>query len=317
MKPQLIYKNEIVKNLKEKTVIKLIEEGFALLSRGEVVLAPLSSLNFLKPPGDCHIKAGYIKHDDVFVIKVATGFYDNPTINLPSGNGLMLLFSQKTGELIAILMDEGYLTDIRTAAAGAIAAKYLAPKKISCIGIIGTGTQAQLQLKFLKYVTDCRDAIVWGRDPLKLEKYAEQSYLKDFNIQTTLNMDEITRSCNLIVTATVSRSALLFEKEILPGTHITAIGADEPGKQELDPAIFRKADIIVTDSKKQSAKYGDLAYAIAQKIISLSKVTEIGDIILNKKPGRTNEQQISIADFTGIAIQDIQIAKTVFKSLKK
>src|SRR5580658_7578580 len=124
-----------------------MENGFVAYSRGEVVVPPVGHLDFADPPGDCHIKYGYIRGDDTFTVKMATGFYRNPDIGLPSSNGAMLVFSARTGEPLALLHDEGYLTDVRTAAAGAVAAKYLAPREVECIGMVGAGTQAHLQLQ--------------------------------------------------------------------------------------------------------------------------------------------------------------------------
>ena len=140
-----------------------IESGFAAYSSGLVVVPPVGELSFQSPPGDVHIKYGYVKDDDVYVIKIASGFYENKLKNLPVGNGMMLVFSQKTGEPLAVLQDECYLTDVRTAVAGAIAAKHLSPKDVDCIGVVGTGVQAKLQLKYLKKVINCNQALVWGR----------------------------------------------------------------------------------------------------------------------------------------------------------
>ena len=135
----------------------------------KAVVPPVGELVLQDPPGDVHIKYGYLTDDDYYVIKIASGFYENPKLGLPSSNGLMLVFEQKTGELRSILLDEGHLTDVRTAVAGAIAARYLAPSNVSRIGILGTGIQARLQLQYLQPVTSCRDVIVCGRDQLKLD----------------------------------------------------------------------------------------------------------------------------------------------------
>ena len=133
-------------------LLPLIEEGFVKYSMGLTVVPPVGELLFDNPPGDVHIKYGYIMGDDYFVIKIASGFYENPKLGIPSGSGMMLLFNQKTGGPVGGLFDRGYLTDVRTGVAGAIAAKYLAPRKIGRIGIVGTGTQARLQLVHLKSV---------------------------------------------------------------------------------------------------------------------------------------------------------------------
>ena len=298
-------------------LIRTIEEGFVMYSQKKVVVPPVGYLGFKHPPGDVHIKYGYIEGDDYYVIKIASGFYNNPAMGLNTGNGMMLLFSQKTGETLSILLDEGYLTDIRTAAAGAVAAKYLAPSKISCIGIVGTGVQARLQLEYLKTITDSRDVIVWGRSEDKLAAYKSDLSLKEFSITTTSDIRFLTSRCNLIVTTTPSRKALLMSAHILPGTHITAMGADAEGKQEIDPMLFVKADIIVADSKDQCIDHGDIGYAVTNEIIDPSKIFELGEVIENKNLRRKNDQQITIADLTGVAIQDIQITKYVHLALTK
>jgi ornithine cyclodeaminase len=318
--PKIITLSEIKSVIQKNSatdLIRTIEEGFVMYSQKNVVVPPVGYLGFKHSPGDVHIKYGYIEGDDYYVIKIASGFYNNPAMGLNTGNGMMLLFSQKTGETLSILLDEGYLTDIRTAAAGAVAAKYLAPSKISCIGIVGTGVQARLQLEYLKTVTPCRDVIVWGRSDEKLTAYKSDPSLKEFSITTTSDIRFLTSRCNLIVTTTPSRKALLMSAHILPGTHITAMGADAEGKQEIDPMLFSKADIIVADSKDQCIDHGDIAYAVTNQIIDPSKIIELGEVIENKNLGRKNDQQITIADLTGVAIQDIQITKYVHLALTK
>lgn len=298
-------------------LIQTIEDGFVLYSQKKVIVPPVGYLGFKNPPGDVHIKYGYIEDDDYYVIKIASGFYNNAAVGLPTGNGMMLLFNQKTGETLSILLDEGYLTDIRTAAAGAVAAKYLAPSTMKCIGIVGTGKQARLQLEYLKPVTSCRNVIVWGRSNDKLELIKRDPSLSDFSITTTTDINFLASRCHLIVTTTPSRKAILMAAHILPGTHITAMGADAEGKQEIDPFVFEKADIIVADSKDQCIDHGDMCYAIQDGLIDPDKVIELGDVIQDKKLQRKNDQQITIADLTGVAIQDIQITKYVYLMLTK
>ena len=157
--PTIINLNEIRSIVKAIDVIATMKEGFIQYSNGNTVVPPVGELLFDNPPGDVHIKYGYIKGDDFYVIKIASGFYDNLKLGIPSGQGLMLLFNQKTGQLVAVLLDEGHLTNIRTAAAGALAAKYFAPKELKAIGIIGTGIQAKLQLQYLQENNPCRS--VW------------------------------------------------------------------------------------------------------------------------------------------------------------
>jgi ornithine cyclodeaminase len=306
---RIFTKEQIESVLDAPRLIVAIDMGLVAYSEKKTATAPVSSLQFDSPPGDVHIKSGAILGDDVYVVKIASGFFDNPKRGLPSSNGVMLLFSQKTGELLAILHDEGRLTDVRTGIAGAIAAKYLAPKQIKKIGIVGTGTQAREQLYHLQFVTSCKDVIVWGRNREKALAFAQAPYLKGFNIRCTTDLDELAQNCNLIVTATVSTKPLLFAKHIRPGTHITAVGADEPSKQEIDDTIFKAADLIAVDSLSQCLAFGDLSHAGP-----LNKpILELGSLI--KVPPHREDPWITVADLTGVAVEDLQAAKTVVSSL--
>lgn len=278
-------------------------------------MPPVGELIFPDSVADVHIKYGYLQGDAYYVVKIASGFYDNPKLNLPSSNGLMLLFSQKTGELLSILLDEGHLTNVKTAVAGAIAAKYLAPQRVERIGIVGTGIQAKLQLRHLMQVTDCREVIVWGREREKLVRYQEQMEPFGFSIDTTIDTRDVTSTCNLIVTTTASTAPLLWAQQIQQGTQITAVGADTPQKQELDPAILQKANLVVADSIPQCVERGEIAHAIHDRLVGKEELVELGLIISGKAPRRTSKHQITVVDLTGVAVQDIQIAKSVYEAV--
>ncbi len=294
-------------------ILEAIERGFVSYSRGKTVIPPVAALHFDDPKGDCHIKYGYEKNGKYYVVKIASGFPDNPKLGIPAGNGLMLLFDKQTGGLLCQLLDEGYLTDLRTAAAGCIAAKYLAPKNVRCIGIVGTGAQAYYQLKFLSFVTQCRQVMIWGRDESKARKLQEHPDLRQWEVEVAQDLDQLTENCNLIVTTTSSSKPLLFARQIRPGTHITAVGADDIGKQELDPEIFAKAEKVVVDSRSQCMEIGDVSYAIKQGIVKRENLVEIGEIVMDNSLGRNSERQITVADLTGVGIQDLQIAADVFE----
>lgn len=294
-----------------------IEAGFVAYSEGNAVVPPVGELLFEDPPGDVHIKYGYLRGGDHYVIKIASGFSRNPERNLPSGNGLMLLFDQKTGALCCVLLDEGHLTDVRTAIAGAIAARYLAPSRVERIGIFGTGAQARLQLHYLTGVTQCRRVTVWGRHPEKLARYQEEMARAGFPIDTTLDAGEVASRCNLIVTATIATAPLLWNEQIRPGTHITAVGADAAYKQELDAAILQTAHVVVADSISQCRERGEIAHALRAGLISEAQLVELGNVIAGKSRGRTSESQITVADLTGVAVQDLQIAKAVYEAVTK
>jgi len=295
--------------------LPLIEEGFVAYSQGRAVVPPVGELIFEEPPGEVHIKYGYIKGDDHFVIKIASGFYENPKIGLPSGNGMMLLFSQKTGELECLLLDEGYLTNLRTAAAGAVAAKYLAPRTVRTAGILGAGIQGRMQLEHLRRVRDFEDAIVWGLDTGELDAYRRDMEPRGFRIRTTLYAEEVAASSNLIVTCTPSTRPLLRADWIRPGTHITAVGSDTAEKQELDAAILAKADRVVVDSLSQSELRGEAFKAVEAGLIQRRDLVELGRVISEEKFRRASEDEITVADLTGVAVQDLQISKAVWKAL--
>ena len=309
---KIITLEQINKILPTLDLVPAIEAGFAAYSAGQAEVPPVGEL--LLDKGDVHIKYGYLKDDEFYVIKIASGFYDNPALGLPSSNGLMLLFSQQTGELISILLDEGFLTDTRTAIAGAIAAKYLAPKQVERIGIVGTGTQARLQLIYLKRVVACRDVLVWGRGKKQLAQYHTEMEKYDFQIEMTTDITNILHTCNLIVTTTPATSPLLHLSDLQSGVHVTAVGSDTPDKQELEAAILGQADLVVADSISQCLVRGEIHQAIKTGYLTENKLIELGNIIKGKANRRTSDNQITIADLTGVAVQDIKIAETVYKN---
>jgi ornithine cyclodeaminase len=160
MEPQIITIDQINEALTGLDPIRAIEEGFVAYSEGKVVVPPIGELIFENPPGETHIKYGYIVGDEYYVVKIASGFYENVRLGLPNSSGLMLLFRQQTGELAAVLLDGGHLTNVRTAAAGAVAVKYPAPERVDRIGVFGAGVQGRMQVQYLESLTDCRDLIV-------------------------------------------------------------------------------------------------------------------------------------------------------------
>lgn len=309
--------NQIKKALETIDPIQSIEEGFVAYSEGKVVVPPVGEMIFENPPGDVHIKYGYIRDDDYYVIKIASGFYDNVKLGLPTTKGMMLVFNQKTGEPLCFLLDEGYLTEVRTAAAGAVVARYLAPKHVDRIGIFGSGVQGRMQLLYLNSILPCRDVVVWGLHEENLEAYKKDVESKGYTVRTTLDAAEVASSCNLIVMATPSKKPLLAVDDIRGGTHITAMGSDTADKIELDPKILEKADLVVADSIQQCLSRGEIFQAIKAECLVKENVVELGHVIAGHASRRTSEEQITVADLTGVAVQDIQISKTVFEKLNR
>lgn len=292
-----------------------VESGFAQYSAGEVVVAPVGELLFDDPPGDVHIKYGYIRGDDHFVIKIATGFYQNAMLGIAPQTGLMLVFRQRTGELDTILLDEGYLTDIRTAVAGAVVAKYFAPPVVEWIGVMGTGRQARLQIEFLRDVVACTNILVWGRSAASVASYRDDMERLGYTVDSAPDAASLVDRCQLIVTTTPAKQPLIHS--LRPGTHLTAVGADTPDKNEIHPSVLAAADLVIADSISQCRERGEIHHAVATGVLDPARVAELGNVVRGISAGRTRADQVTIADLTGVAVQDIQITRAVIASLQK
>ena len=317
MNSKFYTKEQILKTLKNIDLLESIEKGFVEYSRGNSVVPPVGELLFDQPPGDVHIKYGYIKNEDNYVVKIASGFSENDKVGLSSSHGVMVMFDSKTGYLKCVLHDEGYLTNVRTAIAGAICAKYLASKQIDGIGIVGTGIQARMQLEYLKLVTDCREVFILGRNKEKISKYIEVMKSHGFNINIVSDSKELCKNSNLIVTTTNANESLIYKDDIKEGTHITAMGSDTPDKRELDPRILNIADAVIVDSIPQCLERGETKNALDRNLIKKEDLIEIGSIIDSGKKLRKNNNEITVADLTGVAVQDIMITNAVYEQLIK
>jgi ornithine cyclodeaminase len=313
--PPIVTRAQIDLLLPGIDAIGAMERAFAAYSTHRAEVPPVGEILFAESDGEAHIKSGYIKGDDVFVVKVATGFYRNPGLNLPTSSGAVLIFDARNGSTRAVLLDEGLLTDYRTAAAGAMAAKYLAPTRIERIGIVGGGTQARLQAELLKAITPCRSIVVWARRKESAAMCAQSWARSGFAVSVADTAAQVAQSANLIVTATASKEPLLQVRDIRPGTHITAVGADSPHKQELAAEIASSADVLAVDSLSQARERGELHHALPAYPELAAKAVELGAIVSGTVPGRTGEDQITLADLTGVAVQDIEIAKAVLAAL--
>jgi len=309
--PKIIELKEIKSLVKELDIIAAMKEGFIQYSNGNTVVPPVGELIFKDPPGDVHIKYGYIKDQDYYVIKIASGFYNNAQLGIPTGQGMMLLFDQKTGELVATLLDEGYLTNIRTVAAGALAALSFAPQQVKAVGIVGTGTIAKLQIQLLEQINFCDTIWLWGRDQAKVQQLISELG-DDINIRSAANCKELVQYTNVIITTTPSESPLFHADDVAAGTVIVAIGSDTHTKQELDSKILEKADLVIADSISQCKSRGEIHQALKAGVITEDKVVELGNALQDHKWQRSSDEQIIVVDLTGVAVQDIMIASAVY-----
>lgn len=297
--------------------IAAVEAAFAALSTGKVVMPPVLSMEIADAHGEVDVKTAYVPGMDSFAIKVSPGFFDNPKIGLPSLNGLMILFSAKTGLVEALFLDNGYLTDIRTAAAGAVAARYLAPDKVTTAGVLGTGIQARLQIEAAHLVRPFPRVLVWGRDSMKAAACAAEIERR-IGVEAFAEHDpqRLVAESQLVVTTTPAREPILHGEWLHPGLHITAMGSDQAGKNEIDPRVLAAADLYVADRVSQCERLGELRTAMESGSWNRGTPPELGDIVSGRFPGRKNASDITICDLTGTGAQDTAIANYVFAILK-
>ena len=291
-----------------------MRNAFIEYSNGNAVIPPVGELIMQQPPGEVHIKYGYIKGGSHYVIKIASGFPNNQKENIKPGQGMMLLFDIQTGMPEAILIDDANLTDIRTAIAGAITSQALSNQDLESFTIIGTGVQARYQAIHVSQLMKIEKVRVWGRDPAKAYQLRED--LPDLDVNIEEDIEKLIKESGLIITTTSSKEPLIQSDWVKPGTHITAVGSDTPEKCELDPNILSMADLVVADSLEQNLIRGEIHQAVKRSIINSESIVELGEIFAGLNPGRTNDDSITVADLTGVAVQDLVIAKAVL-SIKK
>lgn len=293
------------------TMVDVVERAFAALATGEVVMPPILSMDLPMVNGEVDVKTAYIPGFDGFAIKVSPGFFDNPSLGIPSLNGLMTLFNAKTGLVEALYLDNGYLTDIRTAAAGAVAARHLAVSDVQTVGILGTGVQARLQAQALHLVRPFQEVLVWGRDMEKAEQCArELSDTLGVSAQAC-SAEQAVRKAQMVITTTPSREPILQADWLHAGLHITAMGSDQEGKNELHPDCLARCDLYVADRVSQTEKLGELRSALGAGIWNKGTPPELGMIISGQQKGRQSDQDITICDLTGTGAQDTAIASYV------
>lgn len=293
----------------DEEAIAAVEGSFVALAEGRAATPPIVHVNIPEHHGEVDIKTAYIQGLDSFAIKVASGFYENAKLGLPSGSGLMLLWSATIGFPQAVLLDNGYLTDVRTAAAGAIAAKYLACKQIKTVGVIGAGVQGRYQVSALRLVRDFERVWVYDTNAERVETYLQtMSAELGIEIVAADGPEALVRESDVVITATPSTEPFVRAEWLHPGLHITAMGSDNVHKQELHPDVLGRADIRACDLRSQVFLLGEHHHALDAGVITEADVVELGEIALGQKPGRESDEQITVCDLTGVGVQDTAIA---------
>ncbi|QIR06840.1 cyclodeaminase [Salinivibrio costicola] len=295
----------------DRQSLGIIEEAFIALGRGEVTMPPVLSMAIAENNGEVDVKTAHIHGAERFAIKVSPGFFNNPQYGLPSLNGLMVVFSAKTGMVDAVLFDDGYLTDIRTALAGAVSAKYCARDDATEVAVIGAGKQARLQVAALTLVRDITTVHVWARDEQQAQQYKtsiEHDLSLAVHVHTSAN--SACQEADIIVTTTPATKPVIYWEDIPVGAHITAMGADSPEKRELAPEILQRADWLVVDRRTQSETLGEL------KHLALSRhVEELGKVVASGRPLCRARNAITVCDLTGTGVQDTAIANATVAKL--
>lgn len=297
----------------DREAVACVENAFHALATRAVAMPPILRLDIPEHRGEVDVKTAYVPGLDGFAIKISPGFFDNPKIGLPSTNGMMVLLSSRTGLVQALLLDNGYLTDVRTAAAGAVAAKHLSREDSSVAAIFGAGMQARLQLEALTLVRPIREARLWARDVGKAKATASALAEKlGFPVEVATDPRAAVAGADVIITTTPSEKPILKADWLQPGQHVTAMGSDAEHKNELDPQAIARAT-YVADSLKQTRRLGELHNAIAAGLVAPdAEFAELGKVIAGQRTGRTSAGEITVADLTGTGIQDTAIATLAF-----
>jgi len=295
--------------------IAAVERGFRALGRGEAALPDPMVLELREQQAEVHVKGAHLAGGRHIVLKVATGFYRNRARGLPSGDGMFLLLDADTGVPAALLEEHGYLTDFRTAAAVALTLKYLAPKDTPEALLVGAGALARLTARAMVAQMPLARLTLWNRNRERAEALAKElGQAVETRIAPAL--ESAVRDHRVIVTATASTTPLVMASWVGPSTHVTSVGTGSPEKIELEPALLARADKLVADRVFQTERYGNLHHAIAAGVVTREKVyAELGDLAAGRLPGRESASEITVADLTGVGVQDAAIAQAVVEVL--
>jgi ornithine cyclodeaminase len=316
----LVREGEVRAAIDMPACMDAMEAAFAAYSRGRAELPGVIHLDVPEHEGEIHIKAGYLHGEGYYAVKVASGFYD-PSLPDPSLDGMVLVFDATTGAPAAFLLDNGFVTDLRTGAAGGVAARWLSAERIETVAVIGTGAQARYQLDALAVARPgFRDVRVWGRNADHARTCVGELRVRpglppDASFAAVATVEAAVDGADVVITCTASHEPLVRSAWLAPGAHVTALGSDGAGKQELDPDVFERADLIAVDSRKQCATLGELQHALVAGVISdpASEVVELGEVVSGATPGRTSPGQLTVCDLTGVGVQDVAAAIVVMQ----
>jgi ornithine cyclodeaminase/alanine dehydrogenase-like protein (mu-crystallin family) len=305
---RILREDDVRETLDMASCIEACERAFITYSTGGAELPGVIHLDVPESGGEIHIKAGHLHGAPYYAVKVASGFSG---VDPPAIGGMVMVFHARDGAPAAFLMDNGFITDLRTGAAGGVAAQHLAPADVRTVGVIGTGGQARQQLAALALVRPGFSQVrVWGRDVEHAARCVED--LKERlgagrSVDPAASVRDAVQDADVVITCTAAREPLVMHAWLKPGAHVTAVGSDGAGKQELDPAILRAADVLVVDSLDQCGRLGELQHAPEARAVELGLVCD------GSAPGRTSDGQLTVCDLTGLGAQDVAAANVVME----
>jgi alanine dehydrogenase len=316
MKTLLLKKEDVRGLIAMKEVIAAVEEAYRAFSSGQVIQPGYMGIHLDPPRGEMDFKAGYHRTGEVISLKASSGgFGENPQVHgLPAGMGTILLFDARSCALVCV-MDGSLITGLRTGAAGAVSVQVLARKDARRITSIGNGSQARMQIRAIAQVQPIGAVHAWDAHPEAASQF-KADIEAEFGIPVRVagSKREAVEQAEILITTTRGKGSLVEAGWVQPGTHIIAIGTDQRGKQELDPELFRHAK-IVNDSIEQCVQKGETWHPLDRGIITRDAIHgEIGQILLGEKPGRESDEEITIFDSTGMAIQDNTTAHRIYRN---
>ncbi len=296
-------------------VVGAVARAFTSLAEGRATLPPVVTVEIPDVGGEVDVKTAYLAGEPFFAVKIASGFFRNAQLGLPTGSGLMVLISAQTGFPQAVLLDNGYLTNVRTGAAGALAARYLAPADVETAGVIGSGTQARYQIQALRIVRNFKRLLVYGVIPDEVERYlVEMQQVLDAEVIKATSAEEVVRHSHVVVTTTPAREPYVQAAWLHPGMHLTCMGSDAGHKQEVHADVIGRADRLVCDLAAQCLRLGELHHALERGVIAAdADIIELGELTAGKRSGRQSEDEITICDLTGVGVQDTAIAMLAYR----
>ncbi|MBX4868071.1 ornithine cyclodeaminase family protein [Rhizobium bangladeshense] len=316
MQTLLLNKEDVGSLIRMREVIGAVEDAYKAFNSDQVVQPDYIGIHLPSPRGEMDFKLGYNKASEVISMKASSGgFVDNPTAHgVPSGMGTILLFDARSCALTCV-MDGSLITGLRTGAAGAVSVKALARQNARTVASIGTGNQARMQIRAISEIMTIEKIHAWDSHPDTLARYKEDIESEfGISVVTANSKREAVEHADILVTTTRGKGSLVEADWVKAGTHIVAIGTDQRGKQELDPEIFRNAKVVV-DSMAQCAEKGETWHPLNRNIIAKDDIHgEIGEILLGGKPGREDDDEVTIFDSTGMAIQDNVTASRIYRN---